>query len=88
MAPGARRSRGEAGILRGTWCGAEDGRLIGRTAHVVTDEWPTYGWKLLEQGPRSQIASWVCCGGVSAVIGSSDLDGLTLVSGHAQGNQP
>ena len=39
----------------------------------LTDE-----WKLLEQGPVSQSASAVCSGGVSAVIGSSDLDGHTF----------
>ena len=58
------------------------------TIFVVTDEALTVGWKLLEQGPESQAASAICSGGVSAVIGSSDLDGPTLVSGHAQGNQP
>ena len=35
---------------------------------------PTHWWKLLEQGPKSQAASQVCSGGVSAVMGSSDLD--------------
>ena len=45
------------------------------------------GWKLLEQGPESQSASGVCSGGVSAVMGSSDLDALTLVSDEAGGNQ-
>ena len=39
----------------------------------LTDE-----WKLLEQGPESQSASTVCSGGVSAVIGTSDLDGHTF----------
>ena len=38
----------------------------------------TDGWKLLEQGPESQAASWIFCGGVSAVMGSSDLDGHTF----------
>ncbi len=70
MAPGARESRGWAGILRGTLVlgGAEDGRLVGRTAVVVPDERPTHGWKLLEQGPESQAASVMCSGGVSAVM--------------------
>jgi len=31
----------------------------------------------------SQLASTEDSGGVSAVIGTSDLDGLTVVSGHA-----
>ena len=35
----------------------------------LTDE-----WKLLEQGPESQSASALCSGGVSAIMGSSDLD--------------
>ena len=38
----------------------------------------TGGWKLLEQGPESQVASAGCSGGVSAVMGSSDLDGHTF----------
>ena len=38
----------------------------------------TGGWKLLEQGPESQSASALCSGGVSAVMGSSDLDGHTF----------
>ena len=36
------------------------------------------GRKLLEQGPERQVASTVCSGGVSAVMGSSDLDGHTF----------
>ena len=42
----------------------------------------------MEQGPESQATSTACSGGVSAVIGSSNIDGFTLVSGHARGNQP
>jgi len=30
----------------------------------------------------------ICSGGVSAVMGSSDLDGLTLAIGEQLGNQP
>ena len=41
----------------------------------------------MEQGPKSQATSTNCSGGVSAVIGSSDLDEHTLVSGGASGNQ-
>ena len=73
--------------LRGTWHGA-NGVPIGvtfrstRQRTSLTDE-----WKLLEQGPESQSASGVCSGGVSAVMGSSDLDALTLVSDEAGGNQ-
>ena len=54
---------------------------------VVTDEKPTHGWKLLEQGPESQSASLICSGGGSAVMGSSDLDEPTFVKGEAPGNQ-
>ena len=41
----------------------------------------------MEQGPKSQATSTVCSGGVSAIIGSSDLDEHTLGSGGASGNQ-
>ena len=34
--------------------------------------------RLLEQAPESQPASAICCGGVSAVMGSSDLVGLNF----------
>ena len=54
---------------------------------VAPDELLTNGWKLLEQGPESQFASAICSGGVSAVMGSSDLDTSTLVSDEADGNQ-
>ena len=55
---------------------------------VVTDEKPTDGWKLLEQGPKSQATSKTCSVGPSSVIDASDLTELNLVSGHASGNQP
>ena len=55
---------------------------------VVTDEMLTFGLESWSRGQRSQAASAVCSGGVSAVIGTSDLDEHTLGSGHAQGNQP
>ena len=54
---------------------------------VAPDESLTNGWKLLEQGPESQSDSGVCSGGVSAVMGSSDLDALTLVRDATDGNQ-
>ena len=75
--------------LQGTCDGAK-GSVDWRGAQVDAYQRTslTGGWKLLEQGPESQAASWICCGGVAAVIGSSDLDELTFVSGHAQGNQP
>jgi hypothetical protein len=39
----------------------------------------TVGWKLLEQGPESQLASAAVSGGVSAVISASDLDDTTVL---------
>ena len=86
-APGAIGSRCEAALLRGTYerCREES---TGLTLFVVaSDESLTNGWKLLEQGPESQSASGACSGGVSAVMGSSDLDALTLVSDATDGNQ-
>ena len=41
----------------------------------------------MEQGPESQSASVICSGGVSAVMGSSDLDEPTFVKVEAPGNQ-
>ena len=69
-------------------CGAPNGRCRGVSTDqthisVVTDEALTVGLKSWSRGQKSQAASAICSGGVSAVIGSSDLDGLTLVSGHA-----
>ena len=86
--PGAITSRCWAGFLQGTYERCRGESTVLTYFSVVTDESPTVGWKLLEQGPKSQATSTDCSGGVSAVIGSSDLDGLTLVSGRAQGKQP
>ena len=36
---------------------------------------------------KSQAASNDCCVGPSSLIDASDLNGLTIVSGHTQGNQ-
>ena len=55
---------------------------------VVTDEALTVGLKSWSRGQKSQAASAICSGGVSAVMGSYDLDAHTLVSGGAPGNQP
>ena len=64
--------------LRGTWHGA-NGVPIGVTFRSPRQKTSlTDGWKLLEQGPESQAASALCSGGVSAVMGSSDLDGHTF----------
>ena len=54
---------------------------------VVTDESLTVGLKSWSRGQKSQAASAICPGGVSAVIGSSDLDEHTFGSGGASGNQ-
>ena len=54
---------------------------------VVTDEALTVGLKSWSRGQKSQAASAICSGGVSAVIGSSDLDAHTLGSRGASGNQ-
>ena len=47
---------------------------------VITDEAFTVGLKSWSRGQKSQAASWICCGGVSAVMGSSDLDVHTFGS--------
>ena len=50
---------------------------------VVTDEALTVGLKSWSRGQKSQAASAICSGGVSAVMGSSDLDAHSFVpSGH------
>ena len=54
---------------------------------VVTDEALTVGLKSWSRGQKSQAASAICSGGVSAVMGSSDLDGPTFVSDEVEGNQ-
>ena len=54
---------------------------------VVTDEVLTFGLKSWSRGQKSQAASAVCSGGVSAVMGTSDLDAHTLVNQGALGNQ-
>ena len=54
---------------------------------VVTDEVLTVGLISWSRGQKSQAASAMRSGGVSAVMGSSDLDVHTLVSDGAPGNQ-
>ena len=64
--------------LQGT-CDGASGSVIGlafRSPCQRTSR--TGGWTLVEQGPERQFASSFCCGGVSAVMGASDLDGHTL----------
>jgi len=54
--------------------GAAECLLTWRSGNACQRTSLTDGWKLLEQGPFSQAASQLCSGGVSAVMGSSDLD--------------
>ena len=54
---------------------------------VVTDEALTVGLKSWSRGQKSQAASAICSGGVSAVMDSSDLDAPTFGSRGAPGNQ-
>ena len=49
-------------------------RLVWRTIACPPKDQPRSWLRLLEQGPESQSASSVCWGGVSSVMGSSDLD--------------
>ena len=46
----------------------------------------TDGWKLLEQGPKSQKAPAIWLGGVSAVISASDLDAHSFGVEPCKGN--
>ena len=58
-------------------------RLAWRTIACPPKDQPRSLLRLLEQGPESQSASSVCWGGVSSVMGSSDLDDHSFVpSGH------
>ena len=54
-------------------------RLAWRTIACPPKDQPRSLLRLLEQGPESQSASSVCWGGVSSVMGSSDLDGPSFV---------
>ena len=78
VAPGAIGSRCDAGLLRGTYERCRGESTDQTTINVVTDEVLTFGLKSWSRGQKSQAASAVCSGGVSAVIGSSDLDGHTF----------
>ena len=58
-------------------------RLVWRTIACPPKDQPRSWLRLLEQGPESQSASLVCWGGVSSVMGSSDLGAHSFVpSGH------
>ena len=80
-------SRCEAGLLRGTYARCRGESTDQTTSSVVTDEWLTFGLKSWSRGHKSQSASQVCAGGVSAVIGSSDLVAHTFVTAATSGNQ-
>ena len=63
---------------RAPWAVQVERRLAWRTIACLPKDQPRSLLRLLEQGPESQSASEICSGGVSAVISSSDLDGLTF----------
>jgi len=86
--PGAIATRCDAGLLRGTYARCRGVSTDQTSTVVVTDELLTFGLKSWSRGQKSQAASALCSGGVSAVIGSSDLDEHTLASGGVSGNQP
>ena len=48
--------------------------MVWRTSACLPKDQPRSLMRLLEQGPESQSASSICSGGVSAVMGSSDVD--------------
>ena len=86
--PGAMTTRCDAGLLRGTYARCRGESTDQTSTVVITDEMLTFGLKSWSRGQKSQAASALCSGGVSAVIGSSDLDEHTLASGGVSGNQP
>jgi len=76
--PGAIATRCDAGLLRGTYARCRGVSTDQTSTVVVTDELLTFGLKSWSRGQKSQAASALCSGGVSAVIGSSDLDAHTF----------
>ena len=76
--PGAIANRCDAGLLRGTYARCRGVWTDQSSTVVVTDELLTFGLKSWSRGQKSQAASALCSGGVSAVIGSSDLDAHTF----------
>ena len=86
--PGAIGTRCGASLRKGTY-ERRKGESTGLThIFVAPDEMLTFGLKSWSRGQKSQDASTTYSGGVSTVIGTSDLDVHTLVSGRAFGNQP
>ena len=84
--PGAIWTRCEADLLRGTYARCRGVSTDQTTLMSSQTNCSRLGEKL-EQGPERQAASAECSGGVSADIGSSDLDEYTLVTDEAMDNQ-
>jgi len=64
------------------------GESTGLTPIVVApDEKLTVGLKSWSRGQKSQRASVICCGGVSTIIGASDLDAGSFIGQGRSGNQ-
>ena len=76
--PGAIAKRCDARLLQGTYARCRGVWTDQSSTVVVTDELLTFGLKSWSRGQKSQAASALCSGGVSAVIGSSDLDAHTF----------
>ena len=54
-----------------------------RTSACLPKDQPRSFLRLLEQGPESQPASWICSVGPSSLINASDLDAFSFVpNGH------
>ena len=54
-----------------------------RTSACLPKDQPRSFMRLLEQGPESQSASWICSVGPSSLMNASDLDDHSFVpSGH------
>ena len=84
--PGAIWTRCEADLLRGTYSRCR-GVSIDQTTLMSSQTNCSRLGEKVEQGPARQAASAECSGGVSADIGSSDLDEYTLVADEAIDNQ-
>ena len=84
--PGAIGTRCVADLLGGTYSRCRGVSTDQTTLMSSQTNCSRLGEKL-EQGPARQAASAECSGGVSADIGSSDLDEYTLVADEAIDNQ-
>ena len=54
-------------------------RMAWRTSACLPKDQPRSFLRLLEQGPESQSASWICSVGPSSLMNASDLDALSFV---------